>query len=329
MSSAEPCRRKAYHSDLRWRVVWQRLALELSYKQIALRLNIAISTAKGIFSLFEVTGDVEPKLIGPRPEQRKLDDYMELFILGLILENSSLYLGEICDIVERMSGIWISKATICRLLKRHGLTRKKVRQIAAQRSDSLRGSFIAQVLLYRRELFVWMDETGCDRRHCMRKFGYAIRGDTPTYHRILVRGQRISAVAAISADGLVAVDLESGSVDSEFLYDFIRGTLIPQMNPFDGTSPRSIVIFDNCSIHHVQEIKQLFNAVGIVVFFLPPYSPDYNPIEETFSYIKYYLKENDELIQSLSNPETVVRAAFSSITTDHCRGWIDHCGYAN
>ena len=126
----------------------------------------------------------------------------------------------------------------------------------------------------------------------------------------------------------VALELKSGSsVDSQVFYDFIRGDLIPQMNPFDGSSPKSIVIMDNCAIHHVLEVKQLFDAVGIPVFFLPPYSPDYNPIEETFSYVKYYLKQHDELIQRLGNPEVIVRAAFNSITPSQCKGWIDHCGY--
>lgn len=325
--SAEPGRRKAYHSDLRWRVVWQRLTMELSYQQIATRLNIAASTARSIYLLFEITGDVEPKVSQPRWEQRKLDDQMELFVIGLILENPCLYLSEICEMVERVSSVKISGSTVCRILKRHGFTRKRVRQVALQRSHSLRGSFIAQALLYRRDLFVWLDETGCDRRNYMRKFGYAVRGDTPTYHRLLTRGQRISAIAAISCDGLVAVELKRGTVDSEFMYDFIRGTLIPRMHTFDGLSPKSIVIMDNCSIHHVEEIKELFNAVGIVVFFLPPYSPDFNPIEECFSYIKYYLKEHDELLQILHTPETIVRAAFNSITSDHCTGWINHCGY--
>ena len=329
MTSAEPCRRKAYHSDLRWRIVWQRLALELTFKQIATRLNIAISTAKSIYSLFEITGDVEPKLTcGSRRELRKLDDHMELFILGLILDDPSLYLSEVCDKVEELSGIQVSQATICRLLKRHGLTRKKIRQIALQRSDSLRGSFIAQALLYKRDLFVWLDETGCDKRSCMRKYGYAIRGETPKCHRILVRGQRISAIATISTEGLVALELKSsGSVDSDHFYDFVRGSLIPQMHPFDGSSPKSIVIMDNCSIHHVSEVKQLFDAVGVLVFFLPPYSPDYNPIEETFSYVKYYLKQHDQLIQTIGNPEVIVKAAFNSITPSHCKGWIDDCGY--
>ena len=102
-------------------------------------------------------------------------------------------------------------------------------------------------------------------------------------HRLLVRGQRISAIAAISNDGLVALELSKGTTDSDLFYDFIRGSLIPQMNMFDGVSEKSIVIMDNCSIHHVAEVKRMFMDSGIAVFFLPPYSPDYNPIEETFS----------------------------------------------
>lgn len=68
--------------------------------------------------------------------------------------------------------------------------------VALQRSAQLRGDFMAQVLLYKKELFVWLDETGSDNR------SYAISGQIPLCHRLLVRGQRISAIAAIATDGL-------------------------------------------------------------------------------------------------------------------------------
>ena len=99
------------------------------------------------------------------------------------------------------------------------------------------------------------------------------------------------------------------------------------MSPFDGTCPKSIVIMDNCSIHHVEEVRAMFQDAGILVFFLPPYSPDYNPIEEAFSYVKTYLREHDELLQSITNPCTIIRSAFESITPYHCSQWIKHSGY--
>lgn len=73
-----------------------------------------------------------------------------------------------------------------------------------------------------------------------------------------MRGQRISTISAISTEGLIALDMKiSSSVDSDFLYDFIRGSLMSQMHPFDGSSPKSIVKMDNCSIHCVSKVKQL------------------------------------------------------------------------
>ena len=82
--------------------------------------------------------------------------------------------------------------------------------------------------------------------------------------------------------------------NSDKFIDYIRGSLIPTMQPFPDK--HSIFIWDNCSIHHVAEVKNLIEDAGILLIFLPPYCPDYNPIEELFSYLKYYLKEHEDLI---------------------------------
>ena len=126
------------------------------------------------------------------------------------------------------------------------------------------------------------------------------------------------------------MELTYNSVDSDKFFDFIRGTLIPNMQPFDGSNSKSIVIMDNCSIHHVEPVKELLQDAGILLIFLPPYSPDYNPIEETFSSIKYYLKDHDEILQTLQEPDvmTIVKAAFDNVTAQDCNSWITDCGYA-
>lgn len=327
--SIEPTRRIPYSADMRWRMVWQHLALDLTFKEIARNLNVDPSTACRINNLFLITGDVQPKMrAGMRREDiRKIDSNVELFIVGLILDEPKLYLSEVCKAVFDYSGVVVSEATICRLFRKYGITRKKIRRVALQQSAVLRGQFMADVLLYRREMFVWVDESGCDRRDTMRKYGYAIRGQTPVSKTFLVRGNRISVIAAICSEGLLAVEYYTGSVNGDVFYDYVAGTLIPQMNTFDGFSDKSIVIMDNCSIHHVQRVLQLFQSVGILVIFLPPYSPDFNPIEETFSYVKYYMKANDHLIQSLSNPLPVLKHAFNIVTCEQCNAWISHSGY--
>ena len=102
-----------------------------------------------------------------------------------------------CKHILDTTGVIVSEATICRLLRRHGFTRKKIRHVALQRSTELRALFMAQALSFPREFFVWVDETGSDARNYMRKFGFSLRGMRAECHRILVRGERISAVAAI------------------------------------------------------------------------------------------------------------------------------------
>ena len=61
--------------------------------------------------------------------------------------------------------------------------------------------------------------------------------------------------------------------------------------------------------------------------FLPPYSPDLNPIEEAFSYVKAYLRKHDDLLQVIHNQTDVIESAFESITEDHCNSWIINSGY--
>ena len=129
--SAEPGRRKPYADDLRWRIVYQRLAQELSYQAIARNLNVATSTVQRLYALFETTGDVQPlDQRKQNSDRKKIDDHTELYIIGMVMENPSLYLGEVCQQLQEALGISISPPTVCRLLKAYGITRKKIRQIA-------------------------------------------------------------------------------------------------------------------------------------------------------------------------------------------------------
>ena len=326
--SAEPGRKVAYSTDLRWRIVWKRLALEMTFKEISNRLHISVSTAHSIYKQFERTGSVEASKSRERHECRKLDCFHELLIIALVAENPCMSLHEICMQIEEATGLVVAGSTVCRVLKRNGYTRKRVRTIAKQRSLEYRAWFRAQAYQFAADYFIWVDETGSDARNHIRRYGYALRGITPTYHRMIFRGRRISAITAISNDGLVGVQLTYGTVTGDVFADFVRGTLIPEMESFDGTPKKSIVIMDNCSVHHVHAVRDLFDSSGIIVLFLPPYSPDLNPIESAFSCVKYYLKEHDELLQTIPDPFPVMYSSFQdTITSEKCKNWIKDCGY--
>ena len=96
--------------------------------------------------------------------------------------------------------------------------------------------------------------------------------------------------------------------------------------PFDGDNPNSIVILDNESIHHAGDSVQLIESIGALVIFLPPYSPDMNPIEEMFSCVKY-LKANEAVLQVTDDIEGSITEAFATISREQCKAWVKDAGY--
>lgn len=130
-------------------------------------------------------------------------------------------------------------------------------------------------------------------------------------------------------DGFVSVQCGTESVNEEVFCEFLEKYLLPHLLPFNGTNPRSVVLLDNASIHHTDSAIKLIQSVGALVHFLPPYSPDMNPIEELFSKVKGCLKENDAFIQTVEEKGIMdfVEGAFDSVTQDDCYSWFEHAGY--
>ena len=108
-------------------------------------------------------------------------------------------------------------------------------------------------------------------------------------------------------------------MNGETFLDFVERDLLPMLMPFDGINRNSVVILDNCSVHHVSGVKSLLSEVGALLHFLPPYSPDFNPIEEGFSKVKSCLKGTGADCDDI---ETSVLAAFACVTPKDCKNWI-------
>ena len=95
-----------------------------------------------------------------------------------------------------------------------------------------------------------------------------------------------------SVSGVEDVDTYEGSINGDTVCDFIERCLVPILQPFNGTNDRSVVM-DNASIHHVDKVVPTIQRTGALLRFLPPYSPDYNPIEELFAKVKAFLKASE------------------------------------
>ena len=99
--------------------------------------------------------------------------------------------------------------------------------------------------------------------------------------------------------------------------------------PCNGINPHSVVLFDNCSIQHVPEVVKSIQDVGALLHFLPPYSPDFAPIEETFSKVKQAMKSIEKENTYTSACESILLQSFLEVTPEDCQGWIKDCGIYN
>ena len=137
------------------------------------------------------------------------------------------------------------------------------------------------------------------------------------------------AIGAMAVDEVLDTYCTTGTVNEVVFCDFLERNLLPQLMPFNGINPRSVVLLDNAYIHHTHRPIELIQSVGALVHFIPPYSPDLDPVEELFSKVKVCLKENDEAIQAADESAVVdfVCAAFSTATPDDCYAWFKHAGY--
>ena len=98
MASCEPHRTSAYSEDLRWRMVWQCMALKCTYDQVARNLGVDRTTVSRIVKLFETTGTVSKKGYPKERAFRKLTTPAQLLISNLVIKNPGIYLREIQDV---------------------------------------------------------------------------------------------------------------------------------------------------------------------------------------------------------------------------------------
>jgi transposase len=287
----------------RWRAVWMAVVWHMGAREVGKLLCLSERSVRRYVRTFRTTGDVAPleHRNGPR---KLLDDHEQLIIFRFLLEQPSIYLHELQKKVEQYFGVSVSIATLCRTIHHMGVTRQVMRHIALQRSDAKRAKFIADISVYDPAMFIWLDESGQDKRNAVRRYGYSVRGIRPVEKRLLIRGVRYSSILIMSMDCVHDVFLAEGSVDGDRFQYFLQTSLLPILNPYNTVNPRSVVVV---SIHHVQEAVDLIESVGYFYHLTL-----INPCEPVFGKVKALLKENDQFLEVYSVPRVFLAIAFSS-----------------
>jgi len=266
-------------------MVWQREALGFNVKGIAENLGVDSSTVRRTLALFSATGDVQKKPYPTERAFRVITEPVKFFIIHLVLDQPGIFLREVKSTLEVELGVDVTESAICKFLKKAGFTGLHLATYALQRNEDLRSIFSAELAQYKTHTLVFVHETGTDRRDGNRKIGYSMQGHSIKAQKLFVRGKHISVLTAMSVQGILALHIVRGGVDADKYYDFLCRHLQIFM-PFDGDNEHSVVVLDNCSIHHVRGMDEILQDVGVIVQYLTPYSPDLNPIEEAFSKVK-------------------------------------------
>ncbi len=139
-------------------------------------------------------------------------------------------------------------------------------------------------------------------------------GSTPRNH-----GPNTTLLAAMSCDGITAALTLEGAADRDAFDVFVAQVLVPSLRP------GQLVIWDNLSVHKSALARQLIEAAGCQVRFLPPYSPDFAPIEQAFSKLKTVLRRTQARTRTAR--DDAITAGLQTITVADARAWFTHCGY--
>jgi transposase len=190
--------------------------------------------------------------------------------------------------------------------------------IADERDEQKRRKFRKLVAAFNISQFIFVDEMSSNIV-LTRLYGRAEPGK-----RVLdsVPGDRrsnVSTIGAIDLTGFRTGLSVPGTIDGEIMAFFVEEMLAPTLKRGE------IVLMDNCPTHKIEEVEAAVEARGAWVIFLPPYSPDLNPIENCWSKVKAVLRSLkprtiDDLLAALVD-------AFSSVSARNILGWFSHCGY--
>jgi transposase len=166
---------------------------------------------------------------------------------------------------------------------------------------------------------VFLDESGTNTG-MTRLYGRSRSGERVVDYTPDARFERTSILSSVRVNGEMVPLVYDGALNGELFKAYITQCLVPTLNKGD------IVIMDNLTSHRVKGVVDPIVAVGATVVYLPPYSPDFNPIEMMWSKIKAYLRKVKA--RTKESLEAAIAEALDCVTTSDILAWFAECGYS-
>jgi transposase len=166
---------------------------------------------------------------------------------------------------------------------------------------------------------VFIDETWA-KTNMARTHGYAPKGERLTDAAPYGHWQTTTFVGAITTRGFIAPMVVDGAVNGVVFRAYVEQVLVPELRRGD------VVVMDNLGSHTLAGVRAAVEGAGCRLLFLPPYSPDFNPIEEAFSKLKRLLRKAAE--RTVDGLWAAIGRLLDQFTQRECRNYFRHCGYS-
>lgn len=310
--------------DLKTRIVDSVLEDGLSQSSTARRFAVSESTVSRLMAMIRERGSVEVPDFVPGPKPRLKEKHFE-WLRQRLQESPFLSTYELTPLFnEAFPEVAVHRSTILRTLHNLGLSVKKKTALAAARfTEELRAARNAFFLNVQPTVdakdAIFVDETGCHPgmgpRRGWAPVGMRLLGSEAAYSG----GRRLSMIAAMDHRGIRRHTLVKGGVKGPDFIKFIQCVLGPSLRP------GKVIVMDNLKLHKHPDVLDFLKRRRCRVVFVPPYSPDTNPIEMAFSKIKHHvLKEQATTLAELRN---AFDTACATITPRDSRNYIRHANY--
>ncbi len=166
---------------------------------------------------------------------------------------------------------------------------------------------------------VFLDETGANTK-MTRRYGRAPKGERLVDAVPHGHWKTTTFVAALRWDGMVAPCVIDGAMNGDLFVAYVGHILVPTLRVGD------VVVMDNLACHKRAEVRRAIEGAGCTLLYLPPYSPDLNPIEPAYAKLKALLRKARE--RTVAGLETFLGNAVDAFSPQECPNYFHHCGYA-
>ena len=309
----------ALSMDLRLRVL---AAIDggVSCRQAARRFGVSAASAIRWQALRRRQGDARPQQQGGDRRSHRIEEHAQT-ILAVLAAKRDITLVEMKAALAK-KGLSFGVTTLWRFFARHRIRLKKTAHALEQdRPDVLirRQTWFDAQIDFAPDRLIFIDETWASTA-MTRKRGRAVIGERLRMGVPQGHWKTTTFVAGLRCNGLIAPFVLDGPINREAFEVYVERVLVPELRPGD------VVMMDNLSSHKGPKVQELINAANANLLYLPPYSPDFNPIEQVFAKLKALLRTAEE--RTIEGLWRLIGSLLKRFSPDECQNYFTAAGYA-